>query len=776
MNCKLHGSIKLRPMTYIVGALLVLSTCAMAQVGGPYLPGRTFWGQNHYIEYVVGTSPIMISSAHGGALKPASIADRTYGVLLPDRRTQELARELADAIAQQTGRRPHLILSHLHRSKLDPNREIVEAAQGDSIAEQAWHDFHDFMADAKAQVLSQHGQGLYLDIHGHGHPETWVEFGYTLTAATLMLPDATINAPTHINDSTIRHLGSLPNTYFPEVLRGATSLGGMFETGGIPSVPSPANPDPAGGNYFIGGYNLREYGSRFGGNLDGIQIEFPSSLRLLRADRDQVTSILTPSTDAFLNLHYNIPTLSSAIVTVSATDAWASECGSRGRFTFHRTNGTSVAQIVPFTITGSATEGADYLSLPRSVTIPVGANETTLDVVPLDDVLVEGPESIRLILDDFGMAGDSLAAEVILQDDEPDPSKLLFLALDEASGAAAADDSGNNNHGSLQPDELTGPQRIPGTKGMALSFDGVNDRLVVQDFPWSPTGDATLSFFFRSTVNANSGLQYVFSQGGNSGSPHSLNVYFINATDTLRCALSYGNDLSDINTLDVQMPLRDGSWHHVALTSNALSHARVYIDGELKALTHLGGDVLDPNTDIFFGGRHDLNSTRFFAGDLDELQIHARELSNTEIRSLATGLPPEAAPYPGSNDDLEILTGIDGPTSNLAIKSAQGGQNYNVKVNSPSGTFVGGWAGLGLQPMLTGLPPYQPWSPNVYLFSGLAIEAIPLTILGANGLSLSGIVPPGLLGYSALFQGYVFSVNALNGSYAVTDGHEIRLF
>lgn len=37
---------------------------------------------------------------------------------------------------------PHLIINELHRSKLDPNREIEQAAQNNTYAENTWHKIH----------------------------------------------------------------------------------------------------------------------------------------------------------------------------------------------------------------------------------------------------------------------------------------------------------------------------------------------------------------------------------------------------------------------------------------------------------------------------------------------------------------------------------------------------------------------------------------------------------------------------------------------------------
>ena len=45
-----------------------------------------------------------------------------------------VSRAEREAFLEQTGRSPHVIISHLAPTKLDANREIVEAALGDPFA------------------------------------------------------------------------------------------------------------------------------------------------------------------------------------------------------------------------------------------------------------------------------------------------------------------------------------------------------------------------------------------------------------------------------------------------------------------------------------------------------------------------------------------------------------------------------------------------------------------------------------------------------------------
>ena len=172
-----------------------------------YEPGRSYWGRQGYVEYIPGRLPLVISAGHGGALAPREISDRTYGVILADRNTNELTMAVRDAFVEQTGFAPHIVISHLHRSKLDPNREIVEAAQDNIYAEHAWTEYHDLIRLARTEVELRFGRGLYLDMHGHSHPIQRIELGYLLNSQTLNGSDQSLDALAVVERSSVRGLG-----------------------------------------------------------------------------------------------------------------------------------------------------------------------------------------------------------------------------------------------------------------------------------------------------------------------------------------------------------------------------------------------------------------------------------------------------------------------------------------------------------------------------------------------------------------------------------------
>ena len=237
--------------------------------------GQTYFGRNGYIEYIAGDLPIIITAPHGGALVPAELPDRTGTdvTTIRDTNTEERARTIGNVFANQAGSRPHIIIVRLRRTKIDANRELVEATKGNRLAGRAWIEFHSFTEAAKRAVIDQHGSGFYIDLHGHGHAIPRLELGYLLTSATLALPDATIDGAGHEDQSAIRTLSQVSPASFAEILRGPTSLGALFEGEGFPSVPSVSSPSPGAAEYFNGGYNTDRHGSRHGGPISGVQIE-----------------------------------------------------------------------------------------------------------------------------------------------------------------------------------------------------------------------------------------------------------------------------------------------------------------------------------------------------------------------------------------------------------------------------------------------------------------------------------------------------------------------
>lgn len=260
-----------------------------------------------YIEVRSGTLPIILTVPHGGTLKPTNIETRTYGVTAMDSNTAELSEMIIEELQRLYGGKPHAIICRLHRSRIDCNREIKEAAQGDPIAEAAWHRFHDSAGKACQTVTRTHGTGLLLDIHGHVHLDPRVELGYLVKGDVLKRSDAELNADAALIATTsIRDLDKRSPQSFAELVRGPQSLGSLLEARGIRCLPSASKPHPGfAASYFSGAYDIFAHGSGSGGTINAIQVECPSlGVRNKESNRRRFAQILAESLGVYFEIHF----------------------------------------------------------------------------------------------------------------------------------------------------------------------------------------------------------------------------------------------------------------------------------------------------------------------------------------------------------------------------------------------------------------------------------------------------------------------------------------
>ena len=276
------------------------------------------------IEYIAGDkkSKLILTAPHGGDLKPEFMHTRTKDFVvttndnevgdtesfsgISDSKTLELTKELANEIKRTTGLRPHIILNHLHRSKLDANRARSLAAQNDENAENAWDVFHKYIEDAKSQV-KKNGDGLLLDIHGNAHRPQRTEIGLLLKGKDFIAEDLEKFA----DKSSVKALVRPGKATLTELIKGKYALGSLLNNNGIVATPSQLMPDPIDarlfpdGRYFNGGYNTARHGSRFSGNISAIQLEFNGDVRMEDKKRTEAVKSISKSITQFMIKYFN---------------------------------------------------------------------------------------------------------------------------------------------------------------------------------------------------------------------------------------------------------------------------------------------------------------------------------------------------------------------------------------------------------------------------------------------------------------------------------------
>lgn len=278
-------------------SLLLFAACAHAQ------SSSSQFGTNQYVEYIPGDLPLILTSPHGGALKPEEIPNRTYGVTGADAATQELTRAISDEIFSRGGHRPHMVFSHLHRSRLDPNREIVEAAQGNPIAILAWEEYHRFIEQARAAVVKKHGFAFLIDMHGQTHKGERVELGYLHTPAELAQDATILNSPGFVAKGSLALLVKRSKLPYTEILHGPQSVGALLAANGYRCTPSPQMPVPDE-PYFKGGYTTARHCT---GQTTGFQLEANRTrLRDTNGNRLKFARAFVTALEHFLAAHLRV--------------------------------------------------------------------------------------------------------------------------------------------------------------------------------------------------------------------------------------------------------------------------------------------------------------------------------------------------------------------------------------------------------------------------------------------------------------------------------------
>ena len=278
---------------------------------GPYQSGKVYFGREKYIEYYAGNLPIILSAPHGGQLTPEEISDRTYGTFVTDLNTYELTKTIMDSMIVRFGGYPHVILCKLKRTKLDANRDSIEAAQENKYALRAWQEYHHYIEVAKKKITNDQGSGLFLDIHGHGiNPDgfydlrTWL--GYLISSEELDQSNGALNTNSYQSKSSISAWVDSSSYSFIEVLRGKVRFGSILDSLGYKSLPSINDLSPDGMRYFSGGYNTARHGSRSGGVISSIQIELPKpGIRDNQSTWSSYSKALNSTISEYYKIHLN---------------------------------------------------------------------------------------------------------------------------------------------------------------------------------------------------------------------------------------------------------------------------------------------------------------------------------------------------------------------------------------------------------------------------------------------------------------------------------------
>ena len=247
-----------------------------------YTPGDVITDSQGYISYRVGNTPIIITVPHDGTLTPSTFPNRT-GSSARAENTRKVAEQFAYFFnANSNGLYPHIIYNNISRSKLDPDLNQMDGAQGNSYANLSYGTYHSFLQTAIDSVEAYFDAGILLNLVEHNHSNQKVELGYLLSASDLDLTNLQLNS--YSAQSSVSQIADISTSSFSEVIRGYNSLGTLIigrsytsndVTYSFEAVPTLDNPTIGSTDYSSGGYTIAQYGSSNGGKINGIDVATP---------------------------------------------------------------------------------------------------------------------------------------------------------------------------------------------------------------------------------------------------------------------------------------------------------------------------------------------------------------------------------------------------------------------------------------------------------------------------------------------------------------------
>lgn len=215
----------------------------------------------------------------------------------------------------------------------------------------------------------------------------------------------------------------------------------------------------------------------------------------------------------------------------------------------------------------------------------------------------------------------------------PTEGLVGWWKFDENTGNSAADSSGHGNTGTWQGSV---PYWTSGKINSGGNFNGADNYISVADIvygssfsvgAWIKTSSVSQDGNIDNIVNevgSSTNEGYQCSVSGESGKAGKIRLYI-------------SDNINSVNTYSA-IRVDDGNWHHVVCIKDN-NTAKIYIDGNTPDTGNVGSvsgitDVTTSGTRI---GALREGSGQFFIGQIDDVRIYNRVLSETEIKALYQG-------------------------------------------------------------------------------------------------------------------------------------------
>ena len=222
----------------------------------------------------------------------------------------------------------------------------------------------------------------------------------------------------------------------------------------------------------------------------------------------------------------------------------------------------------------------------------------------------------------------------------PPVEMTAWWPLDETSGTTAVDIAGFPTNGT----HMNGPIPVSGKVNGALSFDGIDDYVEVNDHPTLNfgTGNFSADTWIR-TSDANGVKLIVDKRQEATNLVQGYSLFLSNGLLAFQLADGPGSTTcsnlpsSACTNYGSTAFVADGNWHHIAVTVNRANPigGRFYVDGALVFTfdpTLRPGSLTNPNP-LRMASRSS-SVTGLLRGVLDEVELFPRVLTPAEVQSI----------------------------------------------------------------------------------------------------------------------------------------------
>jgi|GEM_PF-656954 len=401
----------------------------------------------------------------------------------------------------------------------------------------------------------------------------------------------------------------------------------------------------------------------------------------------QGTNALAGQTNETLSVT-NVSALSAGGYTAVITNNYGAVTSSVATLTFlsvpsitkQPVNQTvSVGVPVTFTVGASGVGTLGYQWYLNSNSIPgaIGTNYT------IANVTTNSAGFYYCMVTNAGGANNSASALLNVISGSLSNGVVAYLPFDKDYN----DHSGNNNNGT----PVGNVSLVPGRVGNALHFSSAPTNTVGTNFVTLGTNNASLMFgtnsfsvsFWVNYTNQADDSPFISNKDWNSSGNQGWGVFSQNGGNFSVNATGTSGTKQNVKLSTI---LRDGNWHHVAVSFWRGNYASVYADGKLVATSAMtfGGSVDPANMAVNIGqdgtGTYTDGTSAHIDALIDEVILWNRVISASEVSQLYT-----AGSLGGSALESPYITSTVYGGNSLTINWINGIAPFSVQKNTSLG-------------------------------------------------------------------------------------------